>query len=154
VSDRAPVSFWFPIHGLFLITGRVCSGFPARPAVWPGSWPDPTRPGPAPGACPWRPHFPPCAPPLSLSFFPAQQLPSPSLPPLFHPLCPRCDPVDGCLRSSDPEVSSPSLPLASASFLSPCTRPQPAAPPCAAPARGPGASPARSPVPARASFKI
>jgi hypothetical protein len=42
--------------------------------------------------------------------------------PLFHLPCPRCDPVDGCLRSSNPEVSTPS-PLLSLLPLSPCARP-------------------------------
>jgi hypothetical protein len=47
-------------------------------------------------------------PPLPLSFsFPAQQLPSSSLLPLFHLPCPRCDPVNGYRRSSSPEESSP-----------------------------------------------
>jgi hypothetical protein len=35
--------------------------------------------------------------------------------PLFHLPCPRCDPVDGCRRSSSPEVSFP-FPLLSPSF--------------------------------------
>jgi hypothetical protein len=98
--------------------------------------------GPAPSA-PTSHHAPPV--PLSISFsFPAQQLllplfhlsstffaslyliffsraatSSPSLPPLFHLLCPRCDPVDGCRRSSDPKVSFPS-PSSLPPFPLPC----------------------------------
>jgi hypothetical protein len=92
-----------------------------------------TRPGP------WR-LLPPCSRPhpLPLSFsFPAQQLPSSSLLPLFHLPCPRCDPVNGCHRSLRPEVSFPS-PLLSPSF------------PFPHPTRGPPLrSPTRAPSPAR-----
>jgi hypothetical protein len=129
--------------------------------------------GPAPSA-PTSHHAPPV--PLSISFsFPAQQLllplfhlsstffaslyliffsraatSSPSLPPLFHLLCPRCDPVDGCRRSSDPKVSFPS-PSSLPPFPLPCPR---------APWRGPDLAPgarnaftyARSPVPTRTAL--
>jgi hypothetical protein len=80
----------------------------------PGPRSGPTRPGP------WRPHLPHAPPLLSISFsFPAQQLPLP----LFHLLCPRCDPVGGCRRSSDPKVSflSPSS-LPPSPSLSSCVR--------------------------------
>jgi hypothetical protein len=46
----------------------------------------------------------PLSSPSHFSFL-VQQLSSPSLPPLFHLICPRCDLVDGCRRSSDPKVS-------------------------------------------------
>jgi hypothetical protein len=123
-SDCVSASFRFSIRDLIPISGHVCSGFSTRPLPPPP---------------------PPCAPPLSISFsFPAQQLPSPSLPPLSHPLCPGCDPVDGCRRSSDPEVSSPS-PLLSPSLLplSPCTQ---------YPAPTPRRPPARPPTPGAARW--
>jgi hypothetical protein len=102
----------------------------------------PARPGP------WRtplvPHLPPmCAPSLSLShfLFPHNNFPLP----LFHLLCPRCDPVDGCRRSSDPEVSSPLL-------SSPSFPPSPCGPLAgvAVPARGPLAVPSHPPTRPRA----
>jgi hypothetical protein len=70
--------------------------------------------------------------------------------PLFHLPCPMCDPVDGCRRSLDPEVSSPfSSPLLSLLALSPCAWPPvpaPSARPCPAPGGAPyplGARPVR-----------
>jgi hypothetical protein len=68
-------------------------------------------------ARPWRAPLVPLPPmrapsPLPLSFlFPHSNFPLR----LFHLPCPRCDPVDGCRRSSDPKVSFPS-PLLSPSF--------------------------------------
>jgi hypothetical protein len=53
VFNRASVSFRFSFRDLIPISGRACSGFPARP-------------GPAPGARPWCPTSPPCVPPPSL----------------------------------------------------------------------------------------
>jgi hypothetical protein len=100
VFNHASVSFRFSIRVFLSISGRVCSGFSAG-----------LRPGLALGARPWCPHLPHVRPlPLSISFsFPAQQLPLP----LFHLLCPRCDPVDGYRRSSSPKVSAPSLHISS-----------------------------------------
>jgi hypothetical protein len=90
VSNRASVLFRFSIHDLISIRGRASSGFLAQP--WRAPW-----------------HLTPVRPLLSLSFsFPSQQLHSPSLPPLFHLPCPRCDLVDDCRRSSNPKVSFPS----------------------------------------------
>jgi hypothetical protein len=142
VFNRASVSFCFSIRVFLSISGRACSGFSARPG-------------------PWRPL------PLPISFsFPAQQLPLP----LFHLLCPRCDPVDGCRRSSDAKVSFPSpllylslpsslpvrvapLPLGARPRRCPCPSPrrglvQPLAAPCPSPRAapsGPRGAPARSP---------
>jgi hypothetical protein len=160
VSDHASVSFWFSIRGLFSISGRACSGSLAWPVA---------RPGLA-----LAPH-PPCVPLSSLShfLFPCSNF---SLP-LFHILCPRCDPVDGYHRSSSPKVSSPSPPISSPlpPFLPPLRAAPcdlwpaawpraasgrwrgPCVPPRAPPRRGPPG--ARSPIPAcaalsRVAFKI
>jgi hypothetical protein len=70
---------------------------------------------------------PPMRPLSSLShfLFPRNNFPLP----LFHLPCPMCDPMDGCRRSSDPEVSSPfSSPLLSLLPLSPCAWPSVPAP--------------------------
>jgi hypothetical protein len=88
-----------------------------------------TRPGPVRGARPWRPHLPHAPPSLYLIFFSRATTSSPSLPPLFHLLCPRCDPVDGCHRSSDPKVSFPSpSSLPPFPYLSPTRGPSPRLP--------------------------
>jgi hypothetical protein len=118
-----PSRFGFRFTVLFSFSGRACSGSPARPAVWPGPWPDPARPWRVPPGA-----SPPPGPLSSLShfLFPRSNL---SLP-LFHhsstslTLAIRCDPMDGCRRSSDPKVSFPS-PLLSPSFPFPlsCARP-------------------------------
>jgi hypothetical protein len=138
-----PSRFFFRFAVLFSFSGRACSGSPARPAIWPGPWPGPAL------ARPLAPS-PPCAPPspLYLIFFPRSIFPLP----LFHLLCPRCDPVDSYRRSSDPEMSSPfPSPLRSSpSFLSPCAcgpRPGPSARPCppVPAARLPGAARWRDP---------
>jgi hypothetical protein len=102
--------------------------------AWPAVQPDPT---PGVPLAPSSPHAP-----LSLShfLFPCSNFPLP----LFHLPCPRCDPVDGCRRSSSPEVSSAShllslLPLSPARGLP--DRPPPGRPPCPAPGlRPPGAA--------------
>jgi hypothetical protein len=103
--------------------------------AWPAVQPDPT---PGVPLAPSSPHAP-----LSLShfLFPCSNFPLP----LFHLPCPRCDPVDGCRRSSSPEVSSAShllslLPLSPARGL-PARRPR-ARPPCPTP---PGAQPLPGP---------
>jgi hypothetical protein len=118
---------------------------------WPGPRPDPDRPLPP---RPWRSHLPPCAPScLYLIFFSRATTSSPSPPPLFHLLCPRCDPVDGCRQSSDPKVSFPSPsslhPLPS---LSPTRAPPAVAPvwPLARAAR----SRARNPSARRLKFSL
>jgi hypothetical protein len=151
VFDRASVSFRFSIRGLILISGRACSGFSAWSAVRPGLRPDLARPL---ARAPTSPHV---RPSLSLShfLFPCSNflsLTSTSLP----PSCPRCDPVDGYRRLSDPKVSFPSPLLApSFPFPLPCARPSP---PGGSPRRGPlvwppGGSPWHGPVraPARAA---
>jgi hypothetical protein len=109
-----PSRFQFSIRNLISIRGRVCSGFPARPAVWPGL-----------SVHPLAPHPSMHTPSLSHFLFPHNNFPLP----LFHLPGPRCDPVDGCRRSSDRKVSfpsdllSPSFPFP---FPLPCTRPTPA----------------------------
>jgi hypothetical protein len=139
VSNHASVSFRFSILDLFSISGRACSGSPAQPAVWPGPWPDPAL-----VRAPWR--LTPPMRPSSLSHFP---FPRNNFPlPLFHLLCRRYDPVDGCRRSSSPEVSSPfPTPLLSLS-LSPRRRVWPPGRlPALALAPSPGATPPRLAVP-------
>jgi hypothetical protein len=146
VFNRASVSFCFSIRVFLSISGRACSGFSARPG-------------------PWRPL------PLPISFsFPAQQLPLP----LFHLLCPRCDPVDGCRRSSDAKVSFPSpllylslpsslpvrvapLPLGARPRWCPCPSPrrglvQPLAAPCPSPRAAPSGPSPTVPLPPRAAL--
>jgi hypothetical protein len=120
VFNRTSASFWFSIHDFLSIGGRACSGFPAR---------GPARPlARTPGAPP-----PPCTPTsLYLIFFSRATTPSPFLPPLFHLLCPRCDPVDGYRRLLDPKVSSPSTLPPSPSLSLGAWTPAPA-PQCADP---------------------
>jgi hypothetical protein len=106
VSDRASVSFRFSIHGVIfhLVVVRAVD---SRPSPRP----DPAQPWRKPTGAPFPMHAPS---PLPLIFlFLHNNFPLP----LFHLLCPRCDPVDGCRRSSDPNMSflspllSPSLPF-------------------------------------------
>jgi hypothetical protein len=78
----------------------------------PGPQPSPARPDL--GRAPLAPPPLICAPP-SLSHFVSRPTTSShlspiALPPLFHLLCPRCDPVGGCRDHPSPKVS-PHLPL-------------------------------------------
>jgi hypothetical protein len=123
-----------------------------------GSLPGPSQPIPAlpgPGRVPLAPPPPMRANPLPLYLilFPAQQPPPTPLPPLFHLLCPRCDPVDGCRDRPSPKVSPhlplsfPSSPFSSLSW----PRPGALAAPCRAPwprlAARPGRAPGHAPRP-------
>jgi hypothetical protein len=98
VFNRASVS---PRFGF-----RFTIGFRSVVACVVGSRPGLAQPGPsAPPS--------PCAPPpsLYLILFPTQQPPPTPLPPLFHLLCPRCDPVDGCHDRRSPRWAPTSLSL-------------------------------------------
>jgi hypothetical protein len=124
IARPSRFSFWFVIWFWLVVVRAV--GF---------------RPGPAPGAP--TPHARPLS--LPLIFFSRAATSSPSLPPLFHLLFPRCDPVGGC-RDLEPrgELPPPSV------FPSPLPPPPFPARPCwplAVPlaaslaARAPGALP-------------
>jgi hypothetical protein len=92
VFNRAFVSFWFSVCDLNSIRGMRARVVGCRPGLRPNpargaAHPDPTRPRHARGTP--SPHTRP--PPPSHFYIPAQQLPSPSLPPLSTSPCLRWD---------------------------------------------------------------
>jgi hypothetical protein len=68
------------------------------------------RPGPAPGAT-----HTPCAPPSLSHFVSHAATSSPSLPPIFHLLCPRCVSMDGCRDHPAPRWAPTSVSLSPSS---------------------------------------